>query len=58
MTNRFSHKGWATKQPLDYYVQVEMRGAMFSISVMFILEGMAVERAWGFGLWLSASSAL
>lgn len=32
MTNRFIQKGWAPKQPLDYFLQVGIRGAMFSIS--------------------------
>lgn len=32
MTNRFTHEGWAIRQPLDYFVQVEMRDAVFSIS--------------------------
>lgn len=32
MTNRFAHEGWAIKRPLDYFVHVEMRGAMFSVS--------------------------
>lgn len=32
MTNRFIQESWATTQPLDYFLQVEMRGAMFSVS--------------------------
>lgn len=48
MTNRFIQKGWAPKQPLDYFLQEEIRGAMFSISE-FVLT---VERAQGFRIWL------
>lgn len=48
MTNRFTHEGWATKQPLDLCTGGNERCHVQYI-LMFILEGMAVERAWGFG---------